>query len=95
MRHGGLSTTERVPSAFLGLGFISSSPFATTSGSLLVCGPMRSGLSGWFLPRFDPDRWIAVVERDSPVAGFLHVRRWSSSSSPLLASRRRTSRVWR
>jgi acyl-CoA synthetase (AMP-forming)/AMP-acid ligase II len=71
VRHGGLSTTGRVPSAFLGLGFISSSPFATTSGSLLVCGPMRGGLSGWFLPRFDPDRWIAAVERDRPVAGFL------------------------
>ena len=71
VRHGGLSTTGRVPSAFLGLGFISSSPFATTSGSLLVCGPMRSGFSGWFLPCFDPDRWIAAVERDRPVAGFL------------------------
>ena len=71
VRHGGLSTTEHVPSALLGLGFISCSPFATTSGSLLVCGPMRSGLSGWFLPRFDPDRWIAAVERDRPVAGFL------------------------
>ena len=71
VRHGGLSTTGRVPSAFLGLGFISSSPFATTSGSLLVCGPIRGGLSGWFLPRFDPDRWIAAVERDRPVAGFL------------------------
>ena len=70
VRHGGLSTTGRVPSAFSGLGFISSSPFATTSGSLLVCAPMRSGFSGWFL-RFDPDRWIASVERERPVAGFL------------------------
>ena len=32
---------------------------------------MRGGLSGWFLPRFDPDHWIAAVERDRPVAGFL------------------------
>ncbi len=71
VRHGGLSTAERVPSAFSGLGFVSASPFATTSGSLLVCGPMRGGLSGWFLPRFDPDRWIAAVERERPVAGFL------------------------
>jgi acyl-CoA synthetase (AMP-forming)/AMP-acid ligase II len=69
--HGGLSTLERVPSAWLGLGFISCSPFATTSGSLLVCGPLRGGLSGWFLPRFDPDRWIALVERHRPVAAFL------------------------
>ena len=71
VRHGGLSTTDRVPSAWLGLGFLSSSPFATTSGSLLVSGPLRGGLSGWFLPRFDPDTWIATVERQRPVAAFL------------------------
>jgi len=71
VRHGGLSTTDRVPTAWLGLGFLSSSPFATTSGSLLVCGPMRGGLSGWFLPRFDPERWIDSVEGDRPVAAFL------------------------
>jgi acyl-CoA synthetase (AMP-forming)/AMP-acid ligase II len=69
--HAGLSSTERVPSSWLGLGFLSSSPFATTSGSLLVCGPLRGGLSGWFLPRFDPDRWLAVVEEERPVAAFL------------------------
>lgn len=71
VRHGGLATVDRVPQHWLGLGFISSSPFATTSGSLLVCGPLRGGLSGWFLPRFDPERWITAVERDRPVAGFL------------------------
>jgi len=71
VRHGGLSTIDRVPSAWFGLGFLSSSPFATTSGSLLVCGPMRGGLSGWFLPRFDPDRWLSAVARDRPVAAFL------------------------
>jgi long-chain acyl-CoA synthetase len=71
VRHGSLSTADRVPSAWLGLGFLSSSPFATTSGSLIVCGPLRGGLSGWFLPRFDPDAWIDVAERDRPVAAFL------------------------
>lgn len=71
VRHGSLSTTGRVPEHWLGLGFLSASPFATTSGSLLVCGPLRGGLSGWFLPRFDPGRWLTVVERDKPVACFL------------------------
>ncbi len=71
VRHGGLSTIDRIPAAWLGLGFLTSSPFATTSGSLLVCGPLRGGLSGWFLPRFDPDRWLAAVARDRPVAAFL------------------------
>jgi long-chain acyl-CoA synthetase len=60
-----------VPSAWLGLGFLTSSPFATTSGSLLVTGPLRGGLSGWFLPRFSPAAWIDAVERDRPVSAFL------------------------
>ncbi len=71
VRHGGLSTTDRVPSQWLGLGFLSSSPFATTSGSLLVSGPLRGGLSGWFLPRFGAEGWVTAVERDRPVSAFL------------------------
>ncbi len=71
IRHGGLSTSDRVPSAWHGLGFITSSPFFTTSGSLLICGPMRGGLSGWFLPRFDPGRWLSEVAAARPVAAFL------------------------
>jgi acyl-CoA synthetase (AMP-forming)/AMP-acid ligase II len=71
VRHEGLSSVDRVPDAWLGLGFLMSSPFATTSGSLLVCGPMRGGLSGWFLPRFDARRWLQAVETERPVAAFL------------------------
>lgn len=71
VRHGGLSASGRIPERWLGLGFLTSSPFATTSGSLLVCGPLRGGLSGAFLPRFDPAHWIATVERERPVACFL------------------------
>jgi long-chain acyl-CoA synthetase len=71
VRHEGLSTIDRVPEAWLGLGFLTSSPFATTSGSLLVCGPMRGGLSGLFLPRFDARHWLLAVETERPVAAFL------------------------
>jgi acyl-CoA synthetase (AMP-forming)/AMP-acid ligase II len=71
VRHGGLSTTTRVPSSWLGLGFLTSSPFATTSGSLLVTGPLRSGLSGWFLPHFSAEAWLDAVERNRPVSAFL------------------------
>jgi acyl-CoA synthetase (AMP-forming)/AMP-acid ligase II len=71
VHHGGLSSTDRVPSSWLGLGFLSSSPFSTTSGSLLVCGPLRGGMSGWFLPSFDPGTWLEIVTTSGPVAAFL------------------------
>jgi acyl-CoA synthetase (AMP-forming)/AMP-acid ligase II len=71
IRHGGLSTIDRVPSSWLDLGFLSASPFSTTSGSLLVCGPMRGGLSGWFLPVFDAGRWLELVSNERPVVAFL------------------------
>jgi acyl-CoA synthetase (AMP-forming)/AMP-acid ligase II len=54
-----------------GLGFMTSSPFSTTSGALLVYGPMRGGLSGWYQPRFDPGQWLALVETHRPVVTFL------------------------
>ena len=91
VRHGGLATVDRVPSAWLGLGFLSCSPFATTSGSLLVCGPMRGGLTGCFLPRFDPARWIAEVGRARARSRRSSSRRWWSSSSASPNSRRPTS----
>jgi long-chain acyl-CoA synthetase len=71
VRHGGLSSNDRYPTEWSGSGFITSSPFSTTTGSLLLCGPMRGGLTGWFLPKFDTGRWLHLVETDRPVVGFL------------------------
>jgi acyl-CoA synthetase (AMP-forming)/AMP-acid ligase II len=56
---------------WLGLGFMTSSPFPTTSGALLVHGPMRAGLSGWYLPRFDAGRWLSLVEERRPLVAFV------------------------
>ena len=59
------------PADWNGLGFLTSSPFSTTSGALLVHGPMRGGLSGWYQPRFDPGEWLSLVEGQRPVAAFV------------------------
>jgi len=66
VRHGGLSTNDRVPTEWFGAGFMMGSPFSTTTGSLLVCGPLRGGLTGWFLPKFDAEAWLRIVETDRP-----------------------------
>jgi long-chain acyl-CoA synthetase len=54
-----------------GLGFMTASPFSTTSGILLIDGPMRGGLSGWYLPRFDAANWLASAADRRPVAAFI------------------------
>jgi acyl-CoA synthetase (AMP-forming)/AMP-acid ligase II len=54
-----------------GMGFMTASPFSTTSGILLIDGPMRGGLSGWYLPRFDAANWLAIVADRRPVAAFI------------------------
>jgi long-chain acyl-CoA synthetase len=59
------------PSQWSGLGFMTASPFATTSGILLIDGPARGGLSGWYLPRFDAGKWLALAAERRPVAGFI------------------------
>jgi long-chain acyl-CoA synthetase len=66
VRHGGLSSNDRVPEEWIGAGFMMGSPFSTTTGSLLVCGPMRGGLTGWFLPKFDAETWLRIVETARP-----------------------------
>jgi acyl-CoA synthetase (AMP-forming)/AMP-acid ligase II len=66
-RHDG----ETHPTGWSGLGFMTASPFSTTSGALLVYGPMRGGLSGWYQPRFDPGQWLALVEARRPVVAFI------------------------
>ncbi len=54
-----------------GVGFLTSSPFSTTSGALLVYGPLRAGMTGWFLPRFDAGAWISIVEERRPAVAFV------------------------
>jgi acyl-CoA synthetase (AMP-forming)/AMP-acid ligase II len=70
VRHD-LPTEAGPPPDWYGLGFMTSSPFSTTSGALLVYGPMGGGLSGWYQPRFDPGDWLALVEGRRPVVAFI------------------------
>jgi acyl-CoA synthetase (AMP-forming)/AMP-acid ligase II len=32
---------------------------------------MLGGLSGWYLPRFDVERWLSIVESERPVSAFI------------------------
>ncbi len=67
----GRDDLAEVAASWNGLGFLTASPFTTTSGALLIHGPMRAGMSGWYLPRFDAGTWLATVEERRPLVAFV------------------------
>ena len=46
-------------------------PLFTFAGIAFIYNPMKMGLAGLYLPKFDVDRWFDVVERDKPMMAFL------------------------
>ncbi|MHB8463296.1 MAG: class I adenylate-forming enzyme family protein [Acidimicrobiales bacterium] len=54
-----------------GTGWLHASPLFTFTGIASVYNPMKLGMRGLYLPRFDVDRWLEIVETDRPSAGFL------------------------
>jgi acyl-CoA synthetase (AMP-forming)/AMP-acid ligase II len=43
----------------------------TFAGIAFIYNPMKMGLTGLYMPRFDVDHWFDVVERDGPMMVFL------------------------
>src|SRR5262249_2058525 len=43
----------------------------TFAGMSFIYNPMKMGLAGLYMPRFDVDHWFDVVERDGPMMIFL------------------------
>lgn len=54
-----------------GQGWLHASPLFTFAGISSVYNPMKLGMTGLFLPRFDTKRWIEEVESRRPTAAFL------------------------
>ncbi len=51
--------------------WLSASPLFTFAGLAFVYNPMKLGMGGIYLPRFDAGRWLDIVEQRQPVAVFL------------------------
>ena len=54
-----------------GAGWLHASPLFTFAGISFTYNPMKLGMTGMFMPRFDAGRWLEVVARDRPAAVFL------------------------
>ena len=54
-----------------GGGWMHASPLFTFAGIASVYNPMKLGMSGLFLPKFDVTQWLECVARERPAAIFL------------------------
>jgi long-chain acyl-CoA synthetase len=69
--HSNGSMIGAVEPNWTGGGWVHSSPLFTFAGISLVYTPMKFGLEVIYLPRFDAERWLRVVEEERPVSVFL------------------------
>jgi acyl-CoA synthetase (AMP-forming)/AMP-acid ligase II len=52
-------------------GWLHGAPLFTFAGMSFIFNPMKMGLAGLYMPRFDVDHWFDVVEGDQPMMIFL------------------------
>ncbi len=66
MRHRNTHMIANGEKAWTGAAWIHCSPLSTFAGLSFVFNPMKMGMRGLYLPRFDAAAWIDVVERERP-----------------------------
>ena len=71
VRHRNAATMPYGLPRWSGDGWLHCSPLFTFAGIASVYNPMKLGLTGLYLPRFDAGTWLAAVERLRPAAVFL------------------------
>jgi acyl-CoA synthetase (AMP-forming)/AMP-acid ligase II len=71
IRHSNGSMIGDIEPSWSGGGWLHASPMFTFAGIAFVYTPMKLGLRGIYQPKFDADRWLAVMEAERPVAVFL------------------------
>ncbi len=66
VRHGNVAMIPNCAPHWSGAGWLHGAPLFTFAGISFVYNPMKMGLRGLYMPRFDVDRWFDVVERERP-----------------------------
>jgi acyl-CoA synthetase (AMP-forming)/AMP-acid ligase II len=71
VRHRDVAMIPNNAPAWSGTGWLHGAPMFTFAGIAFIYNPMKMGLTGLYMPRFDVDHWFDVVERDRPMMVFL------------------------
>jgi long-chain acyl-CoA synthetase len=71
VRHDNSSLVPFAEPTWNGGGWMHASPPYTFAGLSFIYTPMKLGMRGVYLPRFDADQWFDAVEAERPTAVFL------------------------
>ncbi len=71
VRHGNASLVPGGVPKWSGNRWLHASPYYTFAGSSFIYNPMKLGMEGVYMPRFDAARWFDAVEEIRPLAVFL------------------------
>ncbi len=71
VRHRNTHIIANSEPRWTGDSWIHCSPLSTFAGISFVYNPMKMGMRGLYLPRFDPDPWLDAVEQWRPTMAFL------------------------
>jgi len=71
VRHRNVAMIPNSAPQWTNRGWLHGAPLFTFAGMSFIFNPMKMGLTGLYMPRFDVDHWFDVVERDRPMMIFL------------------------
>ncbi len=71
VRHRNVAMIPNGEPRWTGSGWLHGAPLFTFAGMSFIYNPMKMGLAGLYLPKFDANRWFDLVETRRPMMGFL------------------------
>ena len=71
VRHRNVAMIPNGVPHWTGAGWLHGAPLFTFAGMSFIYNPMKMGLTGVYMPKFDVDRWFDVVEHDKPMMIFM------------------------
>jgi acyl-CoA synthetase (AMP-forming)/AMP-acid ligase II len=70
-RHRNVAMIPNMEPPWTGAGWLHGAPMFTFAGIAFIYNPMKMGMVGCYLPKFDAGRWLEHVERERPTMTML------------------------
>ncbi len=71
VRHRNVAMIPNHEPQWTGAGWLHGAPMFTFAGIAFIYNPMKMGLHGMYLPKFDAQRWLRIVAEERPTMAFL------------------------